>query len=34
MDLDGGAVGKSVGSARGRLGVQIPATTDLSRKNR
>ena len=29
-----GAVGQSVGPASGRLGVQIPAATDLSRKNR
>ena len=27
----GGAVGKSVWQARGRLGVRIPAATDLSR---
>ena len=30
----GGAVGESVRLASGRLGVRIPAATDLSRKNR
>ena len=30
----GGAVSLSVGPTSGRLGVRIPAATDLSRKNR
>ena len=30
----GGTVGKSVRPASGRLGVRIPAATDLSRKDR
>ena len=33
-DRDGGAVGESFCLTCGRLGVQIPAATDLSRKNR
>ena len=33
-DRGGGAVGKSVGPASGRLGVQFEAATGLSRKNR
>ena len=30
----GGAMGKNVGPASGRMDVRIPVTTDLSRKNR
>ena len=34
LNRGGGAVGKSVRLASGRLRVRIPAATDLSRKNR
>ena len=34
INRGGGAVGKSVDQASGRLGVRIPAATDLSHKNR
>ena len=33
-DRGGGAVGQSIRLASGRLGVGIPAATDLSHKNR
>ena len=34
VDLGGGAVGKNVGPASGRLSVPIPAAKDVSRKIR